>query len=315
MSTSTTTANSGPNDISVASNWSGATLPVGGDTVEFPGTASGGSAKGVDALWGLDIFDGVDIRVVNAPASYSGKIGLPDHNGSYREYRPTRLKVGGAGGVTVNIGQGSGDGSGRIRIDTGANAATWNVEKTAQPADGTGFPAVDLIGTNATANVLRGNVAVAPWPGEVSNIALNVGYISNVEGDATVTTGPGVVLGAVVVNGGRVTLQSGYTSLVMTAGEVQYLSGTSQGSTKVEGGKFYDMAGGSCSPIWVYPGALFDLSREVLPKTINTTITIYKGGSYNDPGYRAVNVAFTVPDGTLKDVNVVQGQGRTYTVS
>ena len=90
-----TTACTGPNFANVAGNWSGATLPVDGDTVIFADSS-------VDCLYGLD-NNGVTPAAVYFDSSYSGKIGLPVYSetGGYYEYRERYLKYGNFGDATT----------------------------------------------------------------------------------------------------------------------------------------------------------------------------------------------------------------------
>jgi len=272
-----TTANSGPNDWSVAANWSGGAVPVNSDDVIIENSS-------VDILYGF-AQSAVTLTSLSVMASYTGKIGLPALNGtvgsttSYFEYRSTYLAI---GATTINIGLGPGQGSGRIKINTGSVQTLVNVYQTGQPAE-TGVESFLFIGTHASnaVNVNRGSVGIAVLSGEVATVlTLNVGYLVDVLGDAKVRCGLGVTLGTVVKAGGNLETRCAFTTGTQTGGTWTHGAGAVTTLNVDSGTLNYDSTG-TCTTANVAKGTL-TFARDMRSKTV-TTCNLFSGATLLDP--------------------------------
>lgn len=211
-----TTASAGPNDWSTAANWSGAAVPVNGDTVIIENTST-------PILWGLD-QSAVTLAELRILQSYTGMIGLnPLHfltNVSginetvttlKAEYRETYLKV---GATLLNIGQFVGGGSApagasRLKINVGSVQTAATVHNTATASADSGMQPCRIIGTHAsnTLTVYAGIVGVATADGsEVATIA------TIAQRGGTLTLAAGVTWSTVYKSGGHLVVRSASTT-------------------------------------------------------------------------------------------------------
>lgn len=283
------TANSSPNDGSIATNWSGGTVPADGDTFIF-------SDSNVDLSEGLD-FSAINANVI-VEQSYTGKIGRPLTNrGGYVEYRPTYLKIGAADSPaqSVTIGQGVGIGSGRIKIDAGASTTTFVVHNTGTPIDA-GIPAVLLKGTDAanTLTVNKGTVGVAVLPYDESGAAeeaatiatLNVGYVTNPNGDSAVFCGPGVTLTTINQSGGRLEIETAATTITKTGGDLSVLgNGVTITTLNVWGGAAYVIGTTTITTANLSNAGILDYTRDTRGKVITNAVNCYgRQFKFRDPG-------------------------------
>lgn len=262
LNQATTTANSGPNDWSVAKNWDTGAVPVDGDDVVIgPGSVS--------ILYGLS-QSGIDLTSLTISASYTGTIGLPDYNGRYREYRTTYLTLGTA--TTVDVGLGDGPGSGRIRLHLGTNAATVRVWRLGSSQD-QGLPALQLQGSNASnaLHVYQGTVGLAANPGETANFpTINVGFTNSQATDASIKGGAGLsAVTTVTQSGGVVDLTSNVTTWHLRGGEA-WLRGTATLTTmNADEGTFYDASSGTLTTLNVGSDVVYDRSKDLRSKTVS----------------------------------------------
>lgn len=272
-------SNSSPWDGSVAANWSDG-VPTDGDVLIFKDSA-------------VDLLDGLDLSAINVDViqymSYTGKIGRPPTNpAGYPEYRRTYLRIGtdDSPAQTVTLGLGSGTGSGRIKIDAGASATTFIVQNAGTAAD-PGFPAVMLKGTDA-ANVLThnkgavgfavGGYDVAAAAEETGTLAtVNLGYVSNQNGDAVLGIGSGVAtITAVNQSGGRLETRTGATTITKTGGELT-LAGTGVTVTtlNLQGGNVFVTSTTTITTATVGGTGHLDFSRDMRAKTVTNPIDLY----------------------------------------
>lgn len=268
--TATTTASSGPNNWSVAANWSTGVVPAGGDTVTITGAAS-------DILYGLDQHTiTLAALIVN---SKTVKIGLPTINGNstpgYPEYRPQYLQI---GATALNVIQASG----RVKIDGYTVQFTGQVENSQQSIDNAaGIPAVLLKGTNANnaLYVTGGSVGVAYFGGETATIK-TLGTTGG-----SVWCGSGVTLSTLVQNaGGSITLNSSAATIQNdpAAGTTTILGGTSFTMISVYGGTLSYETGGTIVSLTVNLKGVADFSNQIQARTV-TNATIAAGGTIHDP--------------------------------
>lgn len=209
----TDTDPTGPNWFDNANNWqtvgsSTANAPATGDTIIFQDNS-------VDCLYGLDA-SALTVAEWRQFASYTGHIGLAEHNGFYYEYRDKYLAI---GATLVNMGQGDGTGSPRTRLDFGSVQAEINVHATGQSEDD--LPAFVWLGTHASnvCRVSKGTVglAVGGEGGDAKVATLTIGYKDSQDSDAIVSIGSGVTQVTTIEQlGGELAVQSGSSLTVGT---------------------------------------------------------------------------------------------------
>lgn len=277
--TAITIASSGPNDVSIAGNWSTGSLPANGDTVFVQNSNS-------DLLYGLSSLSAVSLASLIIDASFTATVGLPYTNasGGYVEYRARYWQIQSA---LVSIGYGPGSASGRIMHDAGsATACTWTVFNTGQTVE-QNLPSLILKGTNA-GNILfalKGSIGVAIFASETSTLAtLDCGFTSNQSGDVTILCGSGLTLTTLNQTGGAITLNAGLTTLSTIGGKITIWAGnittlTNEGATVV-----YNDSG-TITTANVSKTGVMDLS-QAQPNLTITNCTLNAGATWLDPNRR-----------------------------
>jgi len=271
--TATTTANNGPNDWSIAANWSTGVAPVNSDDVYISGPSS--------ILYGL-AQSAVTLTSLNILGDFTGTIGLPlvSESGGYYEYRANRLAIGTS---TLNIGKGAGSGSGRIRLSLGAVTTAINVYTTGAAIDAYG--AIDIKGhasNTYTCNLFKGSVAFATEPSDVALLVINQGYQDNQAGDVTLYLGVGVTLTTMVQSGGDVRMFGVATTYTMIGGTA-WIVGTGTITTlTIDAGTFIDQSSGTITTLKVGKDGDYDRSEDQRSKTI-TNSTLEAGAAFLDP--------------------------------
>jgi len=207
-----TTAATGPNFGNNEDNWKDSSgvkgVPIATDNLIFEN-------GNIDLLYGLD-HSSIALAGLEVRQSYTGQIGLPEQNTdttdltaraaldqtTYLEYRPRVFDIDSA---LVTIGEGEGEGSPLIRLDLNTRNTTLLVVNSGQAIDDFSHAVMVISGT-ATNNfrVVKGDVGFATFGGEACTITnLDIGYVDNIDTDATVECGNGVVLTNVVKQGGN----------------------------------------------------------------------------------------------------------------
>jgi len=271
--TATTTANNGPNDWSIAANWSTGVAPVNSDDVYISGPSS--------ILYGL-AQSAVTLTSLNILGDFTGTIGLPlvSESGGYYEYRANRLAIGTS---TLNIGKGAGSGSGRIRLSLGAVTTAINVYTTGAAIDAYG--SIDIKGhasNTYTCNLFKGSVAFATEPSDVALLVINQGYQDNQAGDVTLYLGVGVTLTTMVQSGGDVRMFGVATTYTMIGGTA-WIVGTGTITTlTIDAGTFIDQSSGTITTLKVGKDGDYDRSEDQRSKTI-TNSTLEAGAAFLDP--------------------------------
>jgi len=283
---------SSANHWNAAANWSGGAVPVDSDDVVIERTD-------IEIRYGF-AQTAIDLTSLTIPASFTGKIGLPDYNetGGYYEYRTKSLMLGTA--TTVTIGRGDGQCSGFIRLHLGTNATTVNVEGTATPAVA-GLPALMIQGSNASnvLNLTQGNVGLAVGAGETAQFpTIRVGSETSPTSDATLVCGAGCTLaGTITQAGGSVTVQTAVTTWTKTAGSTSTCLGSATIGTLTQDGQgvHYSQSSGTITTATFRgAGAVFDKTRDLRAQTI-TNSTFTNGGAVLDPNK---TLTFTNPFAT-----------------
>ena len=276
-----TTANDGAAVWDQATNWNTGAVPVDDDDVFVETTDN-------DIKWGLS-QSGVTLDSLTFKQSFTGDCGLPEvnneGNNEFVDYRDTYLAI---EPDVCTIGEGEGDGSGRIKHDAGAVTCAWTVLNSGVRADPE-IPAVLLKGTDGsnTLTVLKGDVGVAFFAGEVSELAtLNVGYVTSPAGDSQVICGPGVTLTTINQTGGKldIDLTTAAPTTINLDGGVLTLRGDTNGVTTIniaEGAKLIDM-GGSGTIGTIHGRGEYDHSQSMTARTV-TNFSLYPGYIYRDP--------------------------------
>lgn len=301
----TATANSGPNDWSVAANWSGGAVPVNSDNVRIENS-------NVDILYGL-AQSSVTLATLYVGASFTGKIGLPRWTGTYFEYRNQFLAI---GATTVTIGRGSGAGSGRIKLDAGSVQTAVSVYGSGSRLE-TDVPALLWKGTHASnaVEVLKGDVGVALFSGETSTIAsLLVAHEGNPTGDATLWAGSGLTLTTLNMGGGNVALEAGLTTITKTSGTLTLRAGNV--TTVNHYGGFLAYTGtGTITTYNGTEGSEINFTQDLSGRTITTT-NLFKGARFVD-SFATVTLTngIVVTRCRLEDVFIDVGFNRTITVA
>lgn len=309
LSRAATIANSGPNDWSTATNWSGGAVPVNDDTIIIESSL-------ISIYYGLD-QSAITADYLTIKQSFLGTIGLPRTNASnYVEYRDTYLKI---SPDVITIGSGEGTGSGRIKINTGSVATAVSVLNSGTALEN-GIPAICWKGTHAsnTVSVTKGDLGAAIFAGEVATIlTLKMGYYNSPENDAVVHCGSGVTLGTVTKNGGELTCDNttaAITALTQTIGETEIFGITNAVTLlNLYGGTVYYSTAGTLTAGVVGTSGVLDFRRDMRAKTV-TALQVYSGGAVYDP---AAVVTWTsgldLLGSGLEDVSLQIGKHRTWT--
>jgi len=246
--------------------------------------------------------------------SYTGRIGLPEHNGEYYEYRPIYFEV---GATTATVGAGEGPGSPRIKLNTGSVQTALQVLDSGR-AEGDGEHAVEWIGTHAS-NVVRinkGDLGIGTISAAAATVAtLEIGFVDSVDTDSNVEIGSGATLTTINKSGGVLVSDSGLTTITQTAGESQ-LTGTVT-TINALGGDVYYVGTGTITKINAASNeaepVTISFNRDTRARTV-TDIDIYAGASILD--HRAT-VTFTnapaIVFAGFEGVTLELGTGITFT--
>lgn len=289
VSTSTTTAASGPNFFNVAANWSGSSVPVDSDDIVF-------DSGSVDVLYGL-AQSAVSPQSITITMGYTGRIGLAETNTDdsaypYVEYRDKYLALGtSSDGVTqaLTIGGGDGQGSSRIKIDSGSGQCQLVVLNSGIGEE-QGVPAILWKGTHVsnTLTISKGSLGVSFYAGESAAIATTkIGYRTNQAGDSTVVIGSGVTLTTVEQTGGSLTTSSAVTTMTLSGGSWRHVSGVAVTVTITGGYCSYESTGTLTT--LVQSGGELDFRTNQRARTV-TNCDLFAGAIFRDP---AGTVTFT----------------------
>ncbi len=281
-SATTTTANSGPNDVALAGNWSGGVLPGNSDDVYATNSASG-------MFWNLTQFAAATFNSLNIDSTMTGQIGLPlSNSGGYVEFRQRYFQ---SKPATLVYGAGTGTGSSLCQLDLGSATTTVTVYSTGSTAT-QGLPALTIRGTGPnTLTLLQGTIGLAIEPGDTAAPAtINTGYSTAAATDVALMLGTGVTLSSTTINqnGGSLTSYSSIAKLTMNAGTMTVLSAAAVTTLDVEGGTFFDNSTGTKGSCTIGAAGTIDATRA-FTKTY-TNLTCY--GTLLDPNK---SITFTNP--------------------
>ena len=305
VGTSTTTAGSGPNDLSIPANYDGGALPVNGDTLVVQGNVP-------DILYGLDALSGVTLaylRIVN----WTGQFGLPRINSTgrtpYAEYRPTYAAF---GATLCDVGTpGGGQGPSLFKWNSGSVQTTLTVYSSGTGVEGTGFGAVIFKGTH-TSNVVdvrSGSASIAQFGGETASVA------TLQTSGGTVSCGAGVTLTTVRARGGTgsIGVASAVTTLLVEGGTANVEGSGAVTNLTANAGTVNYQGSGTITTLYTKGKVNFG---QLLNRTV-TNCTIAAGGSISDPGGRTTFTNGIVFETGVRvaDVTLDVGTGRTLSIS
>lgn len=308
-----TVTNSGPNVVSLASNWEGGVAPVDGDDVIF-------DSGNVDVLYDLN-QNGVTPASILIDRGYTGKIGLPAtnedvQNTPYHEYRETYLRYGTSGDAT-NIAVTIRGGGRRIKYSAGSSQATFRVDGTGTREDD-GIPCCLLKGTHASnaLHVSKGDVGFAFFGGETGTlVTLNESFQTNQDGDSQVMLGAGVTLTApaIVQSGGTLETNSAITStssVVIYGGTFthQGTGGIAAGLAVRGGTCIYNSNGTLGGNTVISGGGHLDFSRDLRSKTVSNAVNIYgETSKFSDPNKVTGAIVLDLEESVNSD-NIILGR-------
>jgi len=267
----TTTAAQSPNHASVAVNYSGGALPVNSDRLIF-------EKNSVDCLYGLDALSAVTLTELVVRQSYTGRIGLPEHNGQYYEYLPTFLEV---GATTLTVGAGQGSGSSRLKFNTGSVQTTLQVTGSGR-AEGEGEHAIEWKGTHASnvVRINRGDLGIGTVARAAATVAtLAIGYIDDQNSDVKVEIGENATLTTIDKTGGSLLCYAGATTITQTAGTMEYDGAIT--TLHALGGSVFITGVGTIGTLNVATNTTVSFDKDTRARTVTNT-TIQSGATVLD---------------------------------
>ncbi len=290
ITTTETTANKSPSDVTDAQNWlrvntsvtppaNVRAIPQNDDDVVVANTAT-------PMLWNLDGLATVRFRTYTRWQSFTGTIGLPENNpNGYAEWRAKSFAFSGpagsapAGGLTMVLGYGTGGGPGRERYNLGSSRYTCRAIGAGRAIDRYG---ISLIGYHTDNVIVAENgvsIAVATEPGETSSlnsittdgsstvgIGAGVTWTTNIFGTAATCTAYG---GSLILNAAPPTLSlNNGAQLIVQTSDLTWASVTAQGGCNLAW-----IAGGIITTLVMSNGCTLDKSADARTLTItNSTI-------------------------------------------
>lgn len=280
LATTTTVAATGPNHADNADNWSGATLPATGDTMQF-------DSGEVDCLYGLGYFrtNTIDFHFVRT-TDYTGQIGLPvvDDDTGGPQYRTRFLQLYDTGGLKdVTFVAGAGGGAGGITRLDGASQQVNSLTVLDAGAIDSANPSVEYAGGTLDALIVRrGHVVIDPEQASMAGTtisAVTIGAPSMQDADTLVVLGDATLYSASTafnVASGTVIAWSSLTNAtpitVTVFGGSLEAKGANLNTVNVKGGTFTWSGSGTFATftLAVWTGATLDLSTDQRTKTFGT---------------------------------------------
>lgn len=262
-----TTPATGPNYIDNADNWDDDAAPANSDVLVF-------DSGSVDCLYGdISSLTGVTIKVLEG---YTGKIGLPEYNGSgsnsYPEYRERYIKIDG-GTLEVDCSTCT-----RVRVDFQSTQATLIVRNTGQRENN--LPAVTIKGGAASsrADITRGDVALAYFAGETADFpTVNIAFVDRQESDANVYIGEtGSTITTLTKSGGILVNHATVTTFRQTPGggvTTQMAGGVT--TATIDGGRYAYNSSGTLATASASGDGFIDFDGDTRAKTVTNPIDLY----------------------------------------
>jgi hypothetical protein len=303
----------GPNWVNNPKNWSTGNAVGAGDTLIFENSA-------VPVLYGLDTLIAIDLAVIRRKSSHTGRIGLPRHTGLYEQYRPTKLIA--RASLIVN---GEGDGPGApFNLDTNTIQTDITVLNTSQPEE-SGVPAFLWKGAhaNSTFRIVRGSAGLVFQAGETGQLSkIQVGYVDDIESDAEVALGSGLILGTIEKLGGdaRIYTVSGGTAftLISQAGLTVIEGEGPVAQVTIRGGEVkYNTTGALGGNTIVTGEGILDFSGDMRPKTVTNPVEKHSEESQIKDPFGVVNSgsAFVIDCNQASLSGIDVGRNRRVSIS
>lgn len=299
-----TQAASGPNFWTGSANWSAS--PATGDTLVIQDTS-------VDILYGLT--DTNNYAVIQAPATFTGKIGLAAINDrGYSEYRTKELTLGdGSAPIRVEIGSGSGQGSTRINVNVLSAVTTLMVYDSGRASSGYAIN-VSNPGTASTIAMYAGSLKVTATSSITiaSAVLSSSGSSSELYLGSTITTTLATLYGVQAELWGPVTTLNAFESTVALAYGSAAIATINVGSRATVD---WRSTGGVTTRVNVGADGIFDASKAVNAFTV-TNASCFSRGTIKDPMGRATwTNGIKVEGGRLSEVSLEVGFAKTISVA
>lgn len=270
LAIATTTANSGPYDAGLASNWSLNAVPVNTNDVTFPAGAP-------SCLYRLNL-SAVTAAAIKVEEGYTGSIGRVANGWMYTlRLACTSISIRGSGSL--------------VAFDIGASAVPVYVDHEGS-AGTTGRNCVNVLGSAITnVYVEQGDVGIATYPGQTATITGTFGINSG-----TLAIGTGVTVAGTTLYCRGSTVHSWVsvpTIHVLQAAHFyqdagNYTTATIYGFTPdypSTGGTLHPINSGTYATTTTYHGATIDNRDNLQTKTFTTT-THYGDCVVYDPASR-----------------------------
>jgi len=281
LSLSTTVANTSPNDLSNATNWSSATSPVNGDSIVF-------QQSSVDAIYALETaFTSNTFAALTVYPDFTGQIAQAIYNPlGYYEYQGTTFTCAQITALTIGLSNQATPAS--FKFSTGTTACTLTVTGS-NGGQSSGSEAVWWKGANNTnvVNCYGGSVLVAPLVGDAATIlTLNVqdGTVTCTSGVTFATSNVITQLGGTVdvtSNVATWTLDNSATAIVRGTATVTTLTANNGSNTIL-----YSSTG-TITNLTLGATDTIDFSGTLGALTV-TNCTIAQGATIIDSGLRVV---------------------------
>lgn len=264
-------------DASVAGNWQGGVVPVGGDEVFVEANPSG---TDVSISSGLTAFSALTLLSLNISQTFTANVGT---TAAYLVANATTVNIGYNYGTATTV-----SGSPLIRINLGSVQSTVNVFGSSSSSSLVNAGPITLLGTHASnaLNISSGTVTVAIDPTEVSTFA-------TINNAGTLFLGSGLTLTAINNSDGAILIRDAVTTLTQSGGTVTTAGTGTITTANVYGGTFIATSTGTITTLNVQ-SATADFSQDPRAKTV-TTANIYSGASLNVNNGVKSSITFTNP--------------------
>lgn len=267
-------------DWNNTANWSGATVPITGDTVYIL-SGSQNIATNLNQ-------SSVALANLVIGMGFTGTIGT---SSAYLQISATKWTIG-----APQSGNAAAVGSGRIKIDFGSNAYSGIVLGVSNTTSDIGYEAVRILGSNA------GNVLVMEAAGGTvgvgTTLATETANVSEADVSAgTLNYGYGVTAGTVNVSANATfNTNSVPTTVTVAAGGTATIGGLGEVTTANSGGTMYlnnrPASGSMAGTVNIYYGGTVDFSKNSVAATVDT-LNHYKGGTLNVNPAKPGAITFT----------------------
>lgn len=305
-----TTANTSPNDINDALNWTLGATPVNGDDVLFD---VGGTNE--SALWNLGALSAITANSITRKRSFKGRIGLPEINtdaSPFTEYLATEFALGLQGAFAVLIEQPSSDRPEQIKLNTGTTQTTLTIQ-----GDSPGSINSECLwwrGTHASnvVNVEGGSLAVAPVASSAATIATLTAK------GVAVRLGSGVTLATFNNLGATAEIAGTFTTLTQQGGSTTQRGNAINLTTcTVQGGRFTYMATGTITTMVIGSAGVVDFTKDNRARTVTNKISGYRGATLLDTAGStiAAGVSYQAIGCKQSDLRFDFGPNHSFTVA